>query len=88
MKDLFDMFELIISLKTQHVLKDQTPCVLIISTVETDISDHHSLSCTMLRSTFCKGPSKFICCRSYNNYNKEQFENVLKQRLVSSSSFE
>ena len=58
------------------------------STVETGISDHHSLICTMLRSTFCKGPSKFIYYRSYNNYNKEQFENVLKQRLVSSSNFE
>ena len=58
------------------------------STVKTGISDHHSLICTMLRSTFCKGPSKFIYYRSYNNYNKEQFENVLKQRLVSSSNFE
>ena len=58
------------------------------STVETGISDHHSLICTMLLSTFCKGPSKFIYYRSYNNYNKEQFENVLKQRLVSSSNFE
>ena len=61
------------------------------SIVETGISDHHSLICTMLRSTFCKGPSKFICYRSYNNYSKEQFENVkksLKQRLVSSSNFE
>ena len=27
-------------------------------------------------------------CRSYNSYNKEQFENVLRQRLVSSSNFE
>ena len=42
----------------------------------------------MLRSTFCKGPPKFIYYRSYNNYNKEQFEKVLKQRLVSSSNFE
>ena len=58
------------------------------STVETGISDHHSLICTMLCSTFCKGPAKFTCYRSYNNYNKEQFENVLKQRLVSSSKFE
>ena len=53
------------------------------STVETGICDHHSLICTLLRSTFCKGPSK-----SYNNYNKEQFENILKQRLVSSTNFE
>ena len=58
------------------------------STVETGISDHHSLICTMLRSTFCKGTSKFICYRSYNNYNKQEFENGLKQRLVSSGNFE
>ena len=58
------------------------------STVETGISDHHSLICIMLCSTFCKGPAKFTCYRSYNNYNKEQFENVLKQRLVGSSKFE
>ena len=44
------------------------------STVETGISDHHNLICTMLRSTFCKGPSKFIYYRSYNIYNKEQFK--------------
>ena len=40
-----------------------------------------------VRSTFCKDPAKFIYHRSYNNYNKEQFKNVLKQRLVSSSNF-
>ena len=58
------------------------------STVETAISDHNSLICTMIRCTFCKGPSKFIYCRSYNNYNKKLFENVSKKRLVSSSNFE
>ena len=42
----------------------------------------------MLCSIFSKSPAKFIYYRSYNNYNKEQFENVLKQRLVSSSNFE
>ena len=58
------------------------------STVETCISDHHGLICAMLPSTFCKGPAKFIYYRSSNNYDKEQFENVLKQRLISSSNFE
>ena len=53
------------------------------STVKTGISDHHNLICTMLRSTFCKGSAKFIYYRSYN-YNKGEFKNVLKQRLVSS----
>ena len=54
------------------------------STVKTGISDHHNLICTMLRSTFCKGSAKFIYYRSYNNYNKGEFKNVLKQRLVHS----
>ena len=58
------------------------------STAEKGISDYLSLICTMLSSTFCKGPSKYIYYRFYNNYNKKQFENVLKQRLVSSSNFE
>ena len=42
----------------------------------------------MLHSLFCKGPEKFIYYSSYTNYNKEEFENVVKQRLVSSSNFE
>ena len=89
MKDLCDMFEL------NHLIKDLTcfksshpSCIdnfctnkntmfFNSSTVETGISDHHS-----------KVPSKFIYYRFYNNYNKEQFENVLKQRSVSSSNFE
>ena len=43
----------------------------------------------MLRSTFCEGPAKFIYDRSSSNsYNKEQLENVLKQRSVNSSNFD
>ena len=41
-----------------------------LSTIETGISDHHSLICIMLCSTFGKGPPKFLYYRSYNNYNK------------------
>ena len=48
-------------------------------TVEASTSDHHSLICTIPRSTFCKGPPKLIHCRSYNSYNKEEFETVLKR---------
>ena len=58
------------------------------STVKTVIFDRHSLICTILRSTYCFCPVKYIHYRSYNNYNKEQFKNVLKQRLVSSSNFQ
>ena len=94
-KDLCDMFELNHLIKDSTCFKSSnSSCIdnfntnknkifFNSSTVETGISDHYSLICNMLRSTFCKGPSKFIYCRSYNNYNKEQFENVLKQRLVS-----
>ena len=57
------------------------------STVKAGIFNHHSLIFIMLRATLCKGPSKFTYYRSYKNFNKEEFENVLKQRLVSSSNF-
>ena len=100
MKDLCDMFELNHLIKDPTCFKSSNPsCIdnfytnkntmfFDTYTVETGISDHHSLICTMLCSIFCKGASKFIYYRSYSNYNKEQFENVLKQRLVSSSNFE
>ena len=88
----------IISLKTQHVSKAQTPHVLVISILtKRHFLKIHLLSRQtflttivwfMLRSTFCKGPAKCIYYRSYSNYHKEQLENVLKQRLVSSSNFE
>ena len=100
MKDLSDMFELNHLIKDPTCFKSSNPSCIVnfytnkntmffnSSTVEIGISDHHSLVRTMLRSTCCIGPSKFIYYRSYNNYNKEQFENVLKQRLVRSSNFE
>ena len=59
-----------------------------LSTIKAGISGHHSFISTMFRSTFCIGPAKFIYHRFYNSYNKEQFKNVLKQRLVNSSNFE
>ena len=64
MKDLCDMFELNHIIKDPTCLKSSNPsCIdnfyankntmfLSSSTVETDISDHHSWICTMLRSTF------------------------------------
>lgn len=86
------------------LIKDSTyfksPCPLCIhnlyilrtflksSAVETSISDHTSLTFTMLHSIFCKGPPKIICYKSYNNYNKEAFIIVLKQIFFSSSNFE
>ena len=98
--DLCDMLELTHLIKDPTCFKISNPsCIdnfytskntmfFNSSTVKTGISDHDILICTMLHSTFCKGPSKFIYYRYCNNYNKEQFENILKQRLVSSSNFE
>ena len=57
----------------------------LIQTVKTGISNHHSLICTFALLNILP---KFIYIKSYSNYNKEEFENVLKQRLVSSSNFE
>ena len=72
MKDLRGMFELNHLVKDSTCFKGSNPlCIDIFytnketmffnsSTVETGISNHHNLICTMLRSTFCKGPAKFI----------------------------
>ena len=72
MKDLRGMFELNHLVKDSTCFKGSNPiCIDIFytnkktmlfnsSAVETGISDHHSLICTMLRSTFCKDPAKFI----------------------------
>ena len=79
MKDLCDIFELnhlikdptcFKSSKTPHILTNKNSMFFNLSTDKTGISDHNSFIFTMLCSTFCKGPPKFIHYRSYNNYNK------------------
>ena len=95
MKNLCDIFELNHLIKDPTCFKSSNPsCIdnfytnkntmfFNSSTVETGISYHHSLICTILRSTFCKSPAKCIYYRSYNNYNKEQFENAkFKQQYL------
>ena len=91
MKDLCDMFELNHLIKNPTCFKGSNPlCTDNIytnkktrlfnsSTVKIGISNHHNLISTMLRSTFCKDPAKLIYYRFSNNYNKKEFENVLKQ---------
>ena len=93
MKDLCDMFELNHLIKDPTCFKSSnSSCIdnfytskntmfFNSSTVKTGISDHHSLICTMLCSTFCKGPSKFIYYRYYNNYNKQQFTKCFKTEI-------
>ena len=68
MKDLCNMFELNHLIEDPKCFKSSdSSCIdnfylskkitfFNSSTVETDISDHHSLICTIFRSTFCKGP--------------------------------
>ena len=95
MKNLCDIFELNHLIKDPTCFKSSNPsCIdnfytnkntmfFNSFTVETGISYHHSLICTILRSTFCKSPAKCIYYRSYNNYNKEQFENAkFKQQYL------
>ena len=90
MKDLCDMFELNHIVKDRTCFKSSNPSCndnfytnkkttfFNSSTVVTGISEHHSLICTMCCSTSCKGPAKFMSYWSYNNYDKEEFENVFK----------
>ena len=79
------MFELMNHLiKDPHVSKSQTPHLLIISIL---IKRHRFFILLLSRLAFLITivsfvqsfvPSKFIYCRSYTNYNKEEFENNLK----------
>ena len=90
MKDLYDMFGLSHLIEDPACFKSSNPsCIdnfstnkkttfFNLSSVEAGISDHYSLIFTMLCLTFYKGPAKFIYYKSYSNYNKEEFENVLK----------
>ena len=97
MKDLCDMFELNHLIKYLTCFKSSNlSCIDVfctnkntmffnLSTVGTGISDPHRLICTVLQSTFCKGLLKFIYYRSYNSYNKEQFEN--KNEITDNGKF-
>ena len=70
MKDLCDMFELNHLIKEPTYFKSSSPlCIdnfytntkktfFNSSTIETGVSDHHSLIRIMFRSTFCKLPAK------------------------------
>ena len=77
MKDLCDMFELNHLIKGPTCFKSSNPtCIDNFALTKIQCFSIRLLLfqfVTMLRSTFCKGPSKSIYCRSYNNYNKEQF---------------
>ena len=99
MKDLCDLFELNHLIEDPTRFKRSNPsCIDNFYTNNKTSFLIHLLSrlallititiCTMLSSRFCEGPPKFIYYRSYNNYNKEEFENALKPRLLSSKNSE
>lgn len=50
--------------------------------VETGISDHHHLICTMLKQTFDRAPPKVISYRSYRNFSTDSFKSDLVRALA------
>ena len=58
--------------------------------LETAISENHKMVMTIFRSTFAKGKSKTFYYRYYKNFDLEQFQMELQERLdeISSNSFE
>ena len=56
-------------------------CFKSSSTVETDLSDHHHLIYSMLKTTFKKEDPKRLIYRDYKNFNDEYFQNDLKNEL-------
>ena len=58
--------------------------------LETGISDHHKMIMTIFRPTFAKAKTKTFYCRCYKDFNLEQFQIELKEKLdkVSSNSFD
>ena len=51
------------------------------NTFETGISDHHKLVSTILKSGSFKGTPKIKIYRSYKNFELENFDRILKDKL-------
>ena len=51
-------------------------------TFETDVSDHHKLIGTMLRSTFAKGKRKIMFYRCFKTFVNKRFEEELQKQLL------
>ena len=49
--------------------------------LETGFSDHHEMVMTIFRSTFAKVKPKIFYYRCYKNFNLEQFQMELKEKL-------
>ena len=50
---------------------------------ETDLSDHHKLTTTMLRKTITKGNFKNMFYRDYKRFDQKKSETELKRKLNS-----
>ena len=51
------------------------------STIDTDLSDFHSLTKTIMNTTFQKQTSKILNYRNYNNVDDENFKIELVNKL-------
>ena len=51
-------------------------------TFETDVSGHHKLIGTMLRSTFAKGKRKIMFYRCFKTFDNKRFEEELQKQLL------
>ena len=49
---------------------------------ETDVSDHHKLIGTMLRSTFAKGKRKIMFYHCFKTFDNKRFEEELQKQLL------
>ena len=56
--------------------------------LQTSISDHYKLIGTVLRQTFAKGKPKTFFYSCYQNLDKVQFEDTLKQELLLAINFD
>ena len=63
------------------ILTNRKFCFKISSTFETDLSDHHHVIYSMLKTNFQKEDSKHLIYRDYKKFNNKYFQNDLKYGL-------
>ena len=63
------------------ILTNKKDLFKLSNTFETGISDHHKLVSTILKSGSFKGKSKIKIYRSYKNFELENFDRILKDKL-------
>ena len=63
------------------ILTNKKDLFKLSNTFETGISDHHKLVSTILKSGSFKGTPKIKIYRSYKNFELENFDRILKDKL-------